>query len=200
MTDKKKQIGIFGGSFNPINCGHIALAKYIRNAIQLDEIWFMVSPLNPFKAHATDLLDDDVRMNLARKALENEPGLIASDFEFHLSKPSYMWNTLQHLEQQYPDLSFSLIIGADNWLEFDRWYRWKEILENYHIIVYPRINYDFDKEKLPPNVRYVDAPLYPLSSTEVRNRIFHSQSIRGMVPENIEKLVETCYPQATSLR
>src|SRR3712207_2697957 len=106
---QRQRTGIFGGSFNPIHMGHIALAHHIRRALSLDEIWFVVAPLNPFKTTNTDLLDDDLRLALTRKALEDQPCLVASDYEFHLPKPSYMWNTLQHLAADYPEREFVLI-------------------------------------------------------------------------------------------
>ena len=88
-----RKIGIFGGSFNPIHVGHIALAKTILQKAALDEIWFVVSPLNPFKQNAY-LLDDNKRLEMVSIALEGEEYLGASDYEFHLPKPSYMLNTL----------------------------------------------------------------------------------------------------------
>ena len=96
MTEQaqRKRIGIFGGSFNPVHTGHICLARQILTAVALDEIWFMVSPLNPFKQDFTDLLPDDVRLELTREALKDEPCMLASDYEFSLPRPSYMWNTL----------------------------------------------------------------------------------------------------------
>ena len=93
--------GIFGGSFNPIHKGHISLAKQLREKAGLDEVWLMVSPQNPLKASA-DLIDDEIRMQMVRLAVEGEEGIIASDYEMHLPKPSYTWNTLQSLKQDYP--------------------------------------------------------------------------------------------------
>ena len=112
--------GFYGGSFDPIHIGHIALARQLLTSIPLDEIWFVVSPQNPFKIN-NNLLDDEKRLQMIRIALQDEKGLIASDYEFHLEKPSYTWKTLRALRKDFPDRDFSLIIGADNWLAFDRW-------------------------------------------------------------------------------
>ena len=150
--------GIYGGSFNPIHNGHIALAQHIMQQAGLDEIWFVVSPQNPLKPSSA-LLDDSLRLDIVRKALEPYPGLVASDVEFSLPRPSYMWHTLQSLTR-FTDRSFSLIIGADNWECFDRWYRAADIVAHYPIVVYPREGCDIDTATLPPTVRLVDTPLY----------------------------------------
>ena len=130
-----RSIGLFGGSFNPIHCGHIALARHLLQAAGLDEVWFVVSPMNPFKTQATDLLADDLRLHMVRMALADQPQMQACDVEFHLPRPSYMWNTLQHLVRQYPDSRFTLLIGADNWLSFQRWAHWQEIMAHHAIVV-----------------------------------------------------------------
>ena len=177
-----KKIGIFGGSFNPIHCGHIALAQAVQKQCGMDEVWLMVSPQNPLKQQA-DLLDDNLRLELAQKALEGVEGVCASDYEFHLPKPSYTWNTLQHLSEDYPDCEFFLLIGGDNWAHFERWRQWKDILRNYDVIVYPRDEY--------PGT--IDVPLLDVSSTEIRQKVRAGECISGLVPETIEKLVQTYY-------
>lgn len=182
---KVRTIGIYGGSFNPIHKGHIALAKQILRQAQLDEVWFMVSPLNPFKVADADLLDDHLRLQMAQKALEKEPGLYACDYEFHLPRPSYTWDTLQALHNDYPDDEFVLIIGADNWLKFDRWYHSADLLGNYRIVVYARENSPVDTSSLPQNVMFIDTRLYRMSSTDIRQRIREGRPIKRLVPEAI---------------
>ncbi len=195
-TADVKNIGIFGGSFNPIHCGHIALARHLLSQLGLDEVWFVVSPLNPFKADASDLLADEVRYKLVTMALASEPGLRASDCEFHLPRPSYMYNTLCYLSECYPQARFTLLIGADNWLAFNRWANSQSIIDNYRIAVYPREGFEIDETTMPPSVTAVSSLLYPLSSTQIRRRIALGESVEGMVPKSIEPLVKRYYGKA----
>jgi nicotinate-nucleotide adenylyltransferase len=178
-----KRIGIFGGSFNPIHNGHIALAQAVLRQCALDEVWLMVSPQNPLKRNSADLLDDQLRLQMAEKALEGVEGVKACDYEFRLPKPSYTWNTLQHLSKDYPDCTFSLLIGGDNWAHFTRWRHWKDILRCHQVIVYPRDEY--------PGT--IDVPLLDVSSTEIRQRVRAGESIEELVPEAIVPLVKKYY-------
>ena len=177
-----KKTGIFGGSFNPIHCGHIALAKEILRQTDLDEIWLMVSPQNPLKQQ-DDLLDDHLRFELAQKALANVEGIKASDYEFHLPKPSYTWHTLQRLRQDFPDREFVLVIGGDNWQHFQRWYHWKDILRHHQVVVYPREG----------QAGTIQAELLPVSSTEIRERVKQGESIEGLVPSAVMDDVRRLY-------
>ena len=188
---QSKKVGIFGGSFNPIHTGHIALAKSLCEKAGLDEVWFMVSPMNPFKKTATDLLDDHLRLEMVEKALEKEPQLKACDYEFRLPKPSYTWHTLQAISLEFTDIEFTLLIGGDNWAAFDKWYHHEDILAHYPIVVYPRQGSSVGK--VPEGVTIVETPLLNISSTEIRQRIKEGKSIKGMVPESIEELVKRNY-------
>ena len=191
----KTKVGIYGGSFNPIHMGHISLAKTLLQHTQLDEIWFMVSPLNPFKCMANDLLDDNRRLELTQIALADEPHLTACDFEFGLPKPSYTYDTLCKLSKTYPEKAFTLIMGADNWASFDRWKNHKDILLHYPIIIYPRKHSPLRTEQLPSTVTLVDTPLYDFNSTDIRRRINHNMSIHGMVKPQIEEKARLYYLQ-----
>ena len=187
-----KKTGIFGGSFNPIHTGHIALARQLREVAGLDEVWLMVSPQNPLKQQAA-LLDDDLRLQMAKTALADEPFIEVSDYEFHLPRPSYTWNTLQALKDDYPNCEFVLLIGGDNWERFPRWYRADDIIRNYQLIVYPRRGSDIDLTSLPPTVTIVEAELLDISSTDIRRRVRRHQSIKGMVPDSILDAVTEHY-------
>ena len=180
------RIGIFGGSFNPIHVGHIALSHQLLRLARLDEILFVVSPLNPFKKQATDLMADDYRLALVEMALQEEPKMRACDVEFHLPKPSYMWRTLEHLSLSRPADELVLIIGADNWLAFNRWAHHEEILSHYELAVYPRPGYPIDTTSLPTNVHVYSTVLFPENSTEIRRRLAAGESIYGLVPLKIE--------------
>ena len=187
--NRKIKTGIYGGSFNPIHNGHIALARHLLHEAELDEIWFVVSPQNPFKVQQ-QLLADDKRLLLVRQALAPYPQLVASDFEFSLPRPSYMWHTLQGMSAQWPDRELHLIIGADNWLCFDRWYHADDIRRIYPIIIYPRQGYDITPTDLPQGVRLVNTPLYNVSSTEIRADIAAGRDVSGKVPSTILSEVE----------
>ena len=185
-------IGIFGGSFNPIHNGHIALAKAFLEKENLNEVWFMVSPQNPFKVNQ-QLLADHLRLELVRKAIADNPHFKASDYEFQLPKPSYTWNTLQHLSHDYPTHRFTLLVGGDNWAAFDRWYHAEDILSNYKIVVYPRRGQEIDKSTLPTNVSLLQTPLIDVSSTDVRQRVEQGEDISKLVPEEILNNIQRLY-------
>jgi nicotinate-nucleotide adenylyltransferase len=195
---KGKKVGIYGGSFNPIHRGHIALARQMLRKAHLDEVWFLVSPLNPFKQASTDLLDDQTRLLLTRQALADEPRLVASDYEFHLPRPSYTWHTLQSLQRDFPDHEFVLLIGGDNWERFPFWYRSDDIVSNYRLVVYPRRGSDIDIAALPPTVTVVEAELLDISSTDIRRRVRSGMPITGLVPDNIVDAVTYYYRNTTN--
>ncbi len=178
--------GIFGGSFNPIHKGHIALAEQILQSGLIDEIWLMVSPQNPLKDNR-DLWNDQFRLHLARLAANNHPGIKVSDFEFRLPRPSYMYRTLNALEKAYPQRTFTLIIGADNWTCFHEWSHADEILENYHIIIYPREGFPIKTAELPKNAVLLNLELYPISSSEIRQKLKRGEDISQWLDGNVEK-------------
>ncbi|MDR2854267.1 MAG: nicotinate-nucleotide adenylyltransferase [Prevotellaceae bacterium] len=164
-------IGLYFGSFNPIHNGHLKLAKYITANRIADEVWFVVSPCNPLKQQ-DELLDETLRMEMVKLATETEDTLKVCDVELSLPTPSYTIDTLNVLKKQYPNNNFVLLIGSDNALAFDRWKNYKEILNEYKIMVYPRLNYDFAEilQKFP-QMQILDTPFYDISASKIREKI-----------------------------
>ena len=161
-------VGLFFGSFNPIHLGHTRLAEFLLQHTDLEQIWLIVSPNNPLKDPAT-LLPEDVRFRLAQIAVRDLPGIVASDYEFRLPKPNYTVNTLRALTADYPEHTFTLIMGSDNMALFHRWREADYILSHYPIIVYPRQGDDIQTlQKRYPTMQVVRAPLLPVSATELR--------------------------------
>lgn len=166
------RIGIYGGSFNPIHKGHTELAASIVQQGLVDELWLLVSPLNPLKQGETsDIAEYEHRLSMARLATEDIEGVKVSDFEKNLPLPSYTITTLGELHKAYPEHDFVLVIGADNWERFPRWYHAQEIIDTYSILIYRRPGCEMDETLLPPSVQVVDTPLYDISSTEIRESV-----------------------------
>ncbi len=186
-----KNIGLFGGSFNPIHNGHVQIGRTMRAEMGLDEVWYMVSPQNPWKKNA-DLCDEQLRLKMVREALREEVGLVASDYEFHLSRPSFTWSTLQSLRHDYPDTLFTLIIGGDNWEQFDKWRNADDIRRTCRIAVFPRKGCVIPN---PPdsNVRIVNVPLIDINSTMLRRMLRDGDDITPYVPQNIIEMAQRYY-------
>lgn len=191
---KKKDLirtGIFSGSFNPIHIGHLALANYLCEFTELDELWFLVSPCNPLK-QGQSLMPDELRLELVQLAVADYPKFRASDFEFHLPRPSYTVNTLQQLKEKFPQREFYLIIGSDNWQLFPRWYKADTILKENHLLIYPRPGYPIDEATLPSTARLVDSPTMEISSTFIRNSLAQNKDVRFFLPTGVyERLLQT---------
>ena len=187
-----KKVGIFCGSFNPVHNGHVALADYIARNSDLDEVWLVVSPLNPLKRTIADTLaPNGQRLDMVRIALRSYERLRASDIEFSLPLPNYTINTLRALDAKYPDTDFCLIIGADNLALFERWKDSDIIMADYDMMVYPRPGVDLDSlMQKYPKVRVLEnAPLHDVSSTEIRRRISSGESVSGLVNPEVEKYI-----------
>lgn len=182
-------IGLYFGSFNPIHVGHLIIANHILNESTIERIWFVISPLNPFK-NSESLINEYDRLHLVQKAIEKDPRLKASDIEFSLPKPSYTVHTLAYLKEKYSDHTFSIIMGSDGFQNLDKWKNPEIIIENYSIIIYKRPGFEIDN-KLNVNIQVMDAPLLEISSTHIRGLIKEGKSIRYLVPSSIEEDILT---------
>lgn len=183
------KIGILGGSFNPVHIGHVMIASYMRQFEGFDEVWLMLSPLNPLKATSTELIPDVSRLNMLEVALKDADGVKVSDIELSMPRPSYTINTLRYLSKRYPRHTFRLIIGADNWKIFSQWKDSEKIIDDYGVTVYPRPGYP-----LPPiydsNVDVVTAaPTAEISSTWLRNALARGKDMRFFLPPGVAEYI-----------
>ena len=185
------KIGIFGGSFDPIHTGHAIIAQHIISSGAVDRLWFMVSPVNPLKAGKLRLVADTDRLRMVEMVSHPIEGVETSAFEFSMPKPSYTIDTLNALQEKFPDDEFYLIIGGDNWKLFGKWRNSEEILDKYHVLIYPRLNYKvIIPDELKDRVALVDAPIIELSSTEIRERLARGLSVRYYVPDDVLEYIE----------
>lgn len=185
---KPIKIGILSGSFNPIHTGHLILAQYMAEYEDLDEIWFVVSPQNPMK-HQDSLINERFRLEMVKLAIQENPRFKCCDIECNLPIPSYTINTLNELEKKYPERKFSFIIGADNWLIFNRWKDSDKILARFPILIYPRTGYDIREPLSHPNVKLTAAPRIEISSTFIRSAITEKKKMNFFLPENVYKYI-----------
>jgi nicotinate-nucleotide adenylyltransferase len=183
------KIGLFFGSFNPIHTGHLVIANIMAENTDLKKVWFVVSPQNPFKP-SKGLLHEFDRFDMVRAAVHDNYKLEACDVEFTLPKPSYTIHTLVYLQEKHPDKKFVLIMGEDNLASFKNWKNAEMILENYGLYVYPRPGVQLSELNTHPNVKFIEAPLLDISATFIRNCIRNRQSIRYLVPDEVDKIIQ----------
>ena len=176
------KIGLYFGSYNPIDIGHMAIANYMVEYTNIDQLWFVVSPQNPHKNKA-NLLDDYQRLEMVHRAIEGDNRLRVSNIEFNMPKPSYTVDTLAYLTDEYPNYHFRIIIGSDNLENFHKWKNYKTIIENYGLIVYPRPGFDKSGVDIQQNITIAEGvPLMEISSSFIRKSIGEGKDIRHFLP------------------
>jgi nicotinate-nucleotide adenylyltransferase len=185
------KIGLYFGTFNPIHVGHLTIANHMAEYSDLDQIWLVVTPHNPFKKKSS-LLDNHQRLEMVYRATKDYTKLKPSDIEFNLPQPNYTINTLTYLQEKHPDYEFALIMGEDNLKSFHKWKNYELILQGHHIYVYPRISEGTVETQFDghPKIHHVAAPIMELSSTFIRNSIKAGKNIRPMLPEHVWEYVD----------
>ena len=186
--NQRQKIGLFFGSFNPIHVGHLIIANVMAQNTDLDKVWLVVSPQNPFKP-SKGLLHEFDRYDLVKAAIADNFKLEVSDVEFHLPKPSYTIHTLAYLTEKYPNKEFKVIIGEDNLENFTKWKNHEQILNQFGLYVYPRPHVTNSDLKRHSNVTIVKAPMIDISATYIRSCIKNNKSIRYLVPEAVENMI-----------
>ena len=184
-----RKIGIMGGTFNPVHSAHLMIADYIAQKAGLDEVWLMVTPLNPLKTDRKDIAADNDRLAMVDMACRRSKRLWGSNFEFDLPRPSYTVDTLAALREAYPEDKFTLIIGSDNWNSFDRWRKPDEIIAHHNIIIYPRPGDKVDIRKLPFGVTVIEAPQLDVSSSFIREAIASGLDMSYFMPQGVAEYI-----------
>ncbi|CAN5604990.1 nicotinate (nicotinamide) nucleotide adenylyltransferase [soil metagenome] len=184
------KIGLFFGSFNPIHIGHLIIANLVVEASEVNQVWFIVSPLNPLK-RSSSLLHEFDRLDMVEAAINDNYNLKVSDVEFKMPKPSYTIHTLTNLSEKHPQHHFRLIIGEDNLRQFPNWKNYEIILENYGLYVYPRPYHEESPLKSHPNVIFIEAPVLDISASFIRRCIRENKSIRYMVPDKVWEIIDS---------
>jgi nicotinate-nucleotide adenylyltransferase len=184
------KVAIFSGSFNPVHRGHVALADYVLTQGLAEEVWWIRSPQNPWKAQE-ELMDDALRTRLLARAIEGHSGMRLCDIEDRLPRPSYTIDTLKALRREYPAHEFALMIGGDNWAAFRKWRAWEEILTDFHLLVYPRPGYELRPTETPHVTLLTGAPQYPISATELRTALREGRRelLQKWLPDGVAELL-----------
>lgn len=182
------KVGLYFGSFNPIHIGHLIIASYIVDNTVLNEVWFIVTPQNPFKP-TSNLLSEYDRLYLVKQSVEGDLRLKVSDVEFKLPKPSYTIDTLTYLKEIYPEKEFNIIMGSDSFQNLHKWKNFEQLIKEYCFIIYKRPKFEI-KETWNANVEILEAPLLNISASGIRENIFEGKSIRYLVPESVREEIE----------
>ncbi len=181
MTNKSR-IGLFFGSFNPVHVGHLALANFIAENTDLHQIWFIVSPQNPFKDES-DLADTLLRMKMLEASVRDYSKFKICDIELDLPTPSYTYLTLIELQKRYSDFSFTIIMGSDNVQQLHRWNNAEQIAKDYDLIIYPRPGFKIENKHLKLRLEIAEAPVFNIDSTTIRQGIKSGKNYEFMVPK-----------------
>ncbi len=182
------KVGLYFGSFNPVHVAHLIIANHVLNETDIEKVWFVVSPQNPFKEES-NLLNEYHRLHLVRLATEDDIRIKASDIEFSMPKPSYTTATLAYLSEKYPEHEFCIIIGSDSFQNLHKWKNFQVIVKNYGLYVYRRPGFEVENT-IGAQLHILDAPLLQLSSTHIRKLLKESKSVRYMVPDKVLEEIE----------
>ena len=185
------KIGLYFGTFNPIHVGHLIIANHLVENSDLDQIWFVVTPLSPFKKKS-NLLANHHRLEMVYMATEHYDKLKPTDIEFGLPEPNYTVFTLANLEEKYPKYDFSLLMGEDNLKSFHKWKNYEAILENYNLYVYPRISEGIVEHQFKdhPKIHKVAAPIVEISSTMIRKGIQEHKNVSPLLDAQVFKFID----------
>jgi len=187
----KKRVGIFGGTFDPVHTGHVALARSFLESRLIDRLLVTLTPEAPHKQGREKTSYDDrlAMLNLAFEEIENAE---VSTLEQRLPSPSYTLQTLEYLQNSHPETVFYLCMGEDSLVQFHKWYKYKEILKRTDLIVAERPGYDWREtsDEIRESVILIEHRPVEVSATEIRSEIQEKSSVESQqVPEGVQRYI-----------
>lgn len=189
MEQREKQIGIMGGTFDPIHCGHLLAAEQAREQMGLDEVWFMPARIPPHKTRA-GITPAEHRLRMVELAVADHPAFRVTDVELRREGPSYTYDTMRQLVSAYPDCRFSFIVGADMVELLPKWYRFAELIRLVRFIGLARPGTRLDRRAHEAYVSFVEMPAWDISSSLIRQKAAAGRSIRYLVPPAVERYIK----------
>ncbi|MBM3278422.1 MAG: nicotinate-nucleotide adenylyltransferase [Candidatus Handelsmanbacteria bacterium] len=181
-----QRLGVLGGAFDPIHTGHVLLAQFTAERLDLDQVLFIPAADPPHKGQCIALAED--RWAMVQRAIEGFPVFAASRLELDRPGKSYTIDTLRYLRQAHPETQLYLIIGADNVAPFSTWHNPRGILELCTVVAGTRLS---PREEADPELEgrlvQIDTPAVQISSTQIRQRLGQGLPIRYLVPEKVEE-------------
>lgn len=167
------KICLFGGSFDPVHCGHIHIATEARAQVALDKVIFLPAACSPFKTGKNTLFDDTTRLAMLRKATQSLAWAEVSDLDLNLPPPSWSWRLVECYRNLLPEANLFWLMGTDQWEQLHRWARYDYLTQQLTFIVYHRAASPAPRE----NVRSIFIPgNHPASSSAIR------QSLQNKTP------------------
>lgn len=187
-----KKIGLLGGTFDPVHNGHLIICEYLRDELNLDEIWFIPARIHPLKDN-TGISDPEHRLNMLRQAVSDNEYFKVSEIEISREGVSYTVDTLKELHRVYRDISpqFYYFIGMDNVNDLSRWKEPWQILKSCQVVAFGRPGFEPESSVAAflPSIKFVHTPLLEISSTLIRNRVRDGHSVKYLVPETVRKYI-----------
>ncbi|SDY86638.1 nicotinate-nucleotide adenylyltransferase [Tindallia californiensis] len=196
-NNRKRKVGILGGTFDPIHTGHLFIAQTALDEAALDEVIFIPSGCPPHKKN-NEVTKASCRLQMVTEAIGSNPYFSVSELDINKNKTGYTYDLLILLTEKYPEVSFYFIMGADSFMEIKTWYRYDELLTMVGFIVMKRKGYNSEemdyqtgifKKTHQTRIVILDSPKLEISSSEIRNRIKTNKSIKYLLPEKVEMYI-----------
>lgn len=191
MDSSEKTIGVFGGTFDPVHNGHLAIARSFIDSGYIDELWVLLSPYPPHKKE-NGFASYALRLKMLQQVFKPSRNIRVSDLELHFPKPSYTIQTLEHLKKSHPDYAFYLCLGKDSFYSFTSWHRWEDILDHCRLLVADRPVSEKPNlpDKLVRHSQFVEHDALAISSSEIRKKIQTQEPVDHLLPQSLLEIIE----------